>query len=252
MFAEVNGFNIHYIEAGQGPDVLLLHGWGASTDSWRGVIEALSHSCHLVAIDFPGCGKSSMPDRPLTTDDYMALVMEFCNVVNFRNPILIGHSHGCRVIMKLCGVGLMTPPKIVFIDGAGLKPKFNFKKSVKQCTFKTIRRVLTLPGLKSHTEGLLNKARGYFGSADYSSAPEVMRKTMVNLVNDDMTPYIDGIKAPTLLIWGENDTETPLYMAQIMEAQIPDCKKIVYKSRTHYAFLEESARTLAIANTFLN
>ena len=141
MFAEVNGFNIHYIEAGQGPDVLLLHGWGASTDSWRGVIDALSHSCHLVAIDFPGCGKSSMPDRPLTVDDYMALVMEFCNVVHFRNPILIGHSHGCRVIMKLCGVGLMTPPKIVLIDGAGLKPKFNFKKSVKQCTFKTIRRV---------------------------------------------------------------------------------------------------------------
>ncbi len=251
MFAEVNGFNIHYVEAGEGPDVLLLHGWGASVDSWRGVIETLSHSCHLVALDFPGCGKSSLPDRPLTTDDYMALVMEFCNVVNFRNPILIGHSHGCRVIMKLCGVGLMSPEKVVLIDGAGLKPKFNLKKSVKQCTFKTIRRVLTLPGLKGHTEDLLNKARSHFGSADYNSAPEVMRKTLVNLVNDDMTPYIDGIKASTLLIWGENDTATPLYMAKILEKTIADCGLCVIKNTGHWSFVERPIEAHAILNSFL-
>ena len=111
--------------------------------------------------------------------------------------------------------------------------------------------MLTLPGFKSHTEGLLNKARGYFGSADYSSAPEVMRKTMVNLVNDDMTPYIDGIKAPTLLIWGENDTATPLYMAKILEKTISDCGLCVIKNTGHWSFVERPVEAHAILNSFL-
>lgn len=251
MFAEVNGMNIHYTEAGTGPDVLLLHGWGASCESWKGVMQALSGSCHMIALDFPGCGKSDLPERPLNINDYVALVMAFCSTVGFRDPILIGHSHGCRVIMKMCGSGLMNPEKIVMIDGAGLKPKFSFKKTAKVACFKTVKRVLTLPGLKKHTGELLQKARGHFGSTDYNSAPEVMRKTMVNLVNDDMTAYIDGIKASTLLIWGENDTATPLYMAKKLESIIPDCGLCVIKNTGHWSFVERPAEAHAILKSFI-
>ncbi len=251
MFAEVNGMKIHYTEEGTGPDVLLLHGWGASVDSWRGVIGALKHKCHLVALDFPGCGQSELPPKPLTTDDYMALVMEFCNAVNFRDPILVGHSHGCRVIMKLCGVGLMKPSKIVFIDGAGLKPKFSFKKWAKVRIFKLVKGVLTLPIIRKYTKNTLQKARNHFGSADYNSAPEVMRKTLVNLVNDDMTQYVDGIKASTLLIWGDNDTATPLYMAKKLESIIPDCGLCVIKGTGHWSFVERPTEAHAILQSFL-
>lgn len=251
MFAEVNKMNIYYTESGTGPDVLLLHGWGASCESWRGVVNALSDSCHLAALDFPGCGQSELPERPLDINDYVALVMEFCNVVGFRDPILVGHSHGGRVIMKLVGSGLMHPEKIVFIDAAGIKPKFSIKKSAKVLCFKTVKRVLTLPGLKKHTEGLLDKARGHFGSTDYNAAPEVMRKTMVNLVNEDMTPYIDGIKASTLLIWGENDTATPLYMAKKLERTIPDCGLCVIKNTGHWSFVEHPQEAHAILKSFL-
>ncbi len=251
MFAEVNGLKIHYTEQGSGPDVLLLHGWGASSDSWRGVIGALSHSCRLTAIDFPGCGQSDLPKSPMTTDDYVSLVLEFCKIKGLDNPILVGHSHGCRIIMKLCGTGLLAPSKIVFIGGAGIKPKFNLKKAVKQTAFKTVRRVLTLPMLKKHTEGLLNKARSHFGSADYNSAPEVMRKTLVNLVNDDMTPFIGSITASTLLIWGENDTATPLYMAKKIEGMIPDCGLCIIKNTGHWSFVERPQEAHAILNSFL-
>ena len=58
------------------------------------------------------------------------------------------------------------------------------------------------------------------------------------------------MKAPTFLVWGENDTATPLWMAETMEKNIPDCAKVVYAGRTHYAFLEELPRTLAIVKTF--
>ncbi len=251
MFTTVSGMKIYYTEQGSGVPVLLLHGWGASSESWRGVMSVLSDKCRLVAPDLPGCGQSDLPEKPLCINDYLAFVMDFCAAVGLENPILIGHSHGCRIIMKLCGTGLMTPPKIVMIDGAGLKPRFSLKKQMKICFFKAVKRVLTLPGLKGRTEGLLNKARSHFGSADYTSAPEVMRQTMVRLVNDDMTPYVDGIKAPTLLIWGDCDTATPLYMAEKLEKLIPDCGLCVIKGAGHWSFVERPGEVLPILKNFI-
>lgn len=252
MFTEINGMKICYSDRGSGKELLFLHGWGASKDSFNGVINSLCEKFRCVALDFPGCGESSLPDKPLCTNDYISLVLKFCDAVKLNDPILIGHSHGCRVIMKLCGTGLMTPPKIVMIDGAGLKPKFSLKKTVKIASYKTVKRILTLPLINRFTGELLEKAKKHFGSADYSAAPEVMRQTLVKLVNDDMTPFIDGIKSSTLLIWGENDTATPLYMAKKLEKTIPDCGLCVIKGTGHWSFVERPYEANAILNSFLN
>lgn len=251
MFTEINGMKLHYTDEGSGPEVLFLHGWGASAASYNGIIKSLSNKCRCVALDFPGCGESDLPENPLNINDYLSLVIKFLDAAKLTNPILIGHSHGCRVIMKLCGTGLLNPPKIVMIDGAGIKPRFNFKKEVKVKTFKTIKWFLTLPVIRNYTEETIKKARSHFGSADYNSAPEVMRKTLVNLVNDDMTPYLDGIKSSTLLIWGENDTATPLYMAKQIEKIVPDCGLCIIKGTGHWSFVEKPMQANAILNSFI-
>lgn len=251
MNVQIGDLKIHYVEQGSGPDVLMLHGWGASADSFKSIIGALQDKCHIIALDFPGCGKSDLPKEPWDIDDYVEMILEFCKNLNLNNPILIGHSHGCRVIMKMCGTGLMTPPKIVFIDGAGLKPKFNLKKSVKVATFKTIRKVFEHRIFGEKGKEIVKNARSHFGSADYSSAPEVMRKTMVKLVNDDMTPFVPNIKASTLLIWGENDTATPLYMAKKIEKMIKDCGLCVIKGTGHWSFAEKPLEVNAILRSFI-
>ncbi len=251
MNVQIGDLKIHYVEQGSGPDVLMLHGWGASADSFKSIIGALQDKCHIIALDFPGCGKSDLPKEPWNIDDYVEMILEFCKNLNLNNPILIGHSHGCRVIMKMCGTGLMTPPKIVFIDGAGLKPKFNLKKSVKVATFKTIRKVFEHRIFGEKGKEIVKNARSHFGSADYSSAPEVMRKTMVKLVNDDMTPFVPNIKASTLLIWGENDTATPLYMAKKIEKMIKDCGLCVIKGTGHWSFAEKPLEVNAILRSFI-
>ena len=118
-------------------------------------------------------------------------------------------------------------------------------------TFKAVKGFLGLPFFKKNSEELINKARVRFGSADYSSAPEVMRKTMVNLINQDMTPYIPEIIASTLLVWGENDTATPLYMAKKIEKMIKDCGLCVIKDAGHWAFVEKPAQVHAILRRFI-
>ena len=107
-----------------------------------------------------------------------------------------------------------------------------------------------MPIIRNYSENTLNKARSYFGSSDYNSAPPVLRQTLVKVVNEDLVPYMGSIKSPTLLIWGENDTATPLRDAKIMEKEIPDAGLCVIKGVGHFSFVERPAQVHAILNSF--
>ena len=251
MFVNIDGLNIEYCEQGAGTPVLLLHGWGASFDTYRGIINTLKNRCRVVAVNFPGCGKSDTMKVPWTLEDYCDFVLKFIKAVELEDPILFGHSHGGRVTMKLVADGLVNPPKIVLLDAAGLIPKKSLKQKLRAKSFKTIKTVLTLPVIKSFSGSLLEKARNHYGSADYNAAPLVLRQTLVSLVNTDIRDILHKISCPTLLIWGENDTATPLADAKIIESLIPDCGLCVLKDCGHFAFCEKPFEANAIINSFI-
>lgn len=251
MTVNIDGLNIEYITEGEGQPVLLLHGWGSSFDVYRGIINTLKNRCRLFAVNFPGCGGSDTMDTPWSLDDYCHFVLKFMAAVGISDPILIGHSHGGRVILKMAADGMVNPPKIVLLDSAGLIPKKSTKQKLRAKSFKAIKRVLSLPVIKNHSEPLLDKARKHYGSADYNAAPEVLRKTLVSLVNTDLRDIIHNIKCPTLIIWGENDTATPLSDAKIIESLIPDSGLCVIKGTGHYSFCEQPYQAHAILNSFI-
>lgn len=229
----------------------MLHGWGSSIEPWRVIMNALSQNHRVVALDFPGCGKSDILKEPWNTEDYANFVLKFMKLTNLKNPVLVGHSNGGRVIMKMCGEKMFSPPKIIFIDAAGIKAKKSFKKQFKIKTFKTVKWCLTRPIIKKYTANLLAEARNYFGSADYNSAPEVMRKTMVTLINEDMTPIVHNINCPTLLLWGDKDADTPLYMAHTLERLIKDTGLCVLTDTGHFSFVQKPYEAVAIIKSFL-
>ena len=96
-------------------------------------------------------------------------------------------------------------------------------------------------------EALIQK----YGSKDYAALTQEMRKTFVKVVNYDQAEKLASIKNSTLLVWGDQDTETPLWMGQQMEKEIPDSALIVLNGGTHFAYLEQAARFNAIAHSFL-
>ena len=145
----------------------------------------------------------------------------------------------------------VNPPKIVLLDSAGLIPKKSFKQKFRAKSFKFIKAVLTLPIIKKFSGGLLDKARRHYGSADYNAAPLVLRQTLVSLVNTDIRDILHKISCPTLLIWGENDTATPLSDAKIIESLIPDCGLCVIKGTGHFSFCERPFEAHAIINSFI-
>lgn len=251
MFVTVKGLKIEYKDVGDGIPVLLLHGWASSFDVYNGVIAALGDRCRLVALNFPGCGQSETMRSPWNIDDYCDLVLEFIKAIGLEAPILIGHSHGGRVALRLTSTGRLSPPKMVLIDSAGIIPKKSVKQKLRAKNFKAIKRLLTLPGLKNHTAGLLERARAHYGSADYNAAPPVLRNTMVSLVNTDLRDDLHNISCPTLLIWGENDTATPLSSAEIIKERIPDAGLCVIKGTGHFSFCEKPYEAIAILRSFI-
>ena len=251
MFISIDGLNINYTDEGEGAPVLLLHGWGSSNEVYKGFINTLKGRCRLVAPDFPGCGGSDTMESPWTLQEYCDFVLKFMNAVGLQDPIMMGHSHGGRVTLYMTAMGMVNPPKIVLLDAAGLIPKKSFKQKFRAKSFKAIKWVLTLPVIKSFSGGLLDRARKHFGSADYNAAPEVLRKTLVSLVNTDIRDVLPSIKCPSLLIWGENDTATPLSDAKIIEKLIPDAGLCVIKGTGHFSFCERPYEANAIINSFI-
>ena len=252
MNLTVNGYEIYYTDTGSGTPILLLHGWGSSTEVWRTVTANLKNRFRLIALDFPGCGNSPLPQKPMTLADYTELVAAFVTRLELKNLIIMGHSNGGRVTINLLGTGRIMAQKAVLFDSAGLRTKKSPAKTMKVAAFKTVKFVLTLPGLKKHTAAALDGARKYFGSADYNNAAPVMRQTLVNLVNEDLSDRLPKIPCPTLLIWGENDTDTPLSAAKKMERLIPDAGLCSFKGCGHFSFLERPGDTAAILNSFLS
>ena len=91
----------------------------------------------------------------------------------------------------------------------------------------------------------------HFGSADYRALTPFMRQTFNRVIAQDLTPCLAKIKAPTLLVWGENDTATPLWMGQQMEKEIPDAGLVVLKGCGHFAYLDKYGEFRLIAESFL-
>ena len=93
--------------------------------------------------------------------------------------------------------------------------------------------------------------RGKNGSSDYNDASPMMRAILSKTVNEDLKHCMPKISAPTLLVWGENDTATPLRDAKIMEKLIPDAGLALFLGCGHYSFLDNPIQFAAVLRSFL-
>jgi len=251
MIITIDGININYESVGEGKDILLLHGWGCSLETLSVITAHFSDAFKVTSFDFPGFGKSDMLKEPWDVQKYADITLKLIKKLELNNPIIMGHSHGGRVAIKLVGENKVKASKMVLIDSAGLKPKTTINKRTRLYLFKIIKWFLTRPLIKNKTESMLNKVRRHYGSVDYNNAPEVLRNTLVKLINEDLSYLLKNINTSTLLIWGENDTATPLYDGQKMEKLIKDSGLCVIKGAGHFSFIEKPYEVLTILDSFL-
>lgn len=246
----INQNKVHYKVSGEGQDLILLHGWGCDLEIFKGLHQQLAPHFRTYAIDFPGFGKSPEPATVWGTKEYANLIENFMKTLDIKNPIIIAHSYGGRVTIRLAN--RLKLNKIIITGGAGLKAKRSLSYYVKVYSYKTAKWFLQLPVIKIWGEKILEDYRNQVGSADYQQASATMRGILVNAVNEDLKHLLPSVSASTLLIWGEKDTATPLQDGQTMEKMIPDAGLVVLNNATHYAFLEKQGEFWLIVKSFLN
>ncbi|MDF2608257.1 MAG: alpha/beta hydrolase family protein [Bacillales bacterium] len=249
MHIVIDGVKVNYIVSGEGRNVILLHGWGQNIQAFEAVHKFLDKKFRVYTIDFPGFGESDQPPVPWGIEEYTVLVEKFVNELQIIDPILVGHSFGGRVSIVYSSRNEVR--KVILVDSAGVKPKRSLEYYVKVYTFKTAKHLLRLPIINKYEKEFLNKLRSKFGSSDYKNTTGVLQQTMVKVVNEDLTHLMPKISAPTLLIWGENDTATPVSDGKLMEKLIPDAGLVILKGCGHFSYLEKFNEFAVIVDHFL-
>ena len=256
MNMQISGVNMHYELYGTGEKrVVLLHGWGCSGDLMKSVGQALAADMTVLALDFPAHGESSQPPEPWGVQEFAACLKELLTKLNFLPCSVIAHSFGGRVTIELAAADENIFERIILTGAAGIRKQADGKSSKKTDTYKKLKRLVELTR-KCRIFGNLpdiwqEKLIQKYGSKDYAALSPAMRKTFVKVVNYDQTEKLHTIGNSTLLVWGDKDTETPMWMGQQMEKEIPDSALIVLNGGTHFAYLEHAARFNAIARSFL-
>lgn len=250
----IDNLKINYIKKGTGKTVLLLPGWGTTIDTYATLINSISSYANIYCLDMPGFGKSEEPNVPWDLNDYVNFIVEFIKKQEINELDLIGHSNGGRIIIKLMSKQNLDfkVNKIILIGSAGIVHKKTLSQKIKIKFFKLCKKVVSFKLIKSIFPNLLEKMKNSFGSDDYRNASPVMKQCLVKLVNEDIREYLPNINVPTLLLWGENDTATPLSDAIIMEKLIPDAGLVKIENCTHYVFLEKAYYVNTIIKNFLS
>ncbi len=251
MDIHIKGLKTNYEIWGEGKELVMLHGWGANTNSFKPLVDYFSKFFKVILFDFPGFGKTSVPRDVWGIEDYSAFTVEFLEKLEVKNPILLGHSFGGRVIIHMLGNKKIHAQKVILVDSAGIKPKRSLYYYLKVYSFKFVKNVLQIPMWREKTKALLQRSREFFGSRDYKNADGILRSIMVKVVNEDLKRFLPHIEVPTLLIWGEMDESTPLRDGKFMEKRIPDAGLVVLKGAGHFSYLDRTHEFNVIAHHFL-
>lgn len=245
MELTVKGLNTYYTVEGSGPAVLVLEGWGTNTAVYAPISSLLSGKYTVYTLDFPGFGRSEEPKEVWDVGMYADFTVEFAKALGIKEVILIGHSFGGRVIFKLHEKELpFDVPKIVLIDSAGVKPPDTLKKKIKRTKYKIARKCLEL-----FAPSKVEKYRLAHSSADYQTASPMMREVLKKTVSEDLRSLFSKVTAPTLLIWGKNDTATPLSDGQLMEKSMKDAGLVVLEGG-HYSYLDSPTLFARVMTSF--
>ncbi|MDP8237881.1 MAG: alpha/beta hydrolase [Candidatus Hatepunaea meridiana] len=235
---------IEYKSTGSGdPPILLLHGWGGDINSLDVIGTPLAQHRRVISISLPGFGKSPEPDAAWNPWDYLSMLKGWLELQGLSKVDIIAHSFGGRISIPLASRHPDLVGKLILISGAGLKSQRSMKTRLKIMTSKNIARVARV--FRGRYAKFIENFRQQLGSQDWKLASPVMRGTLVKTLEEDLRDELNKIAAPTLLVWGEKDTATPLFMARIMDNLIQNSKLVVIPDAGHYCFLERKGEVLS-------
>lgn len=249
MYYKYKNTKIYYEKYNNKNKVLLiLPGWGDTRKTFDNIIyNCNTHTTYI--IDYPSFGKSPTLNKVYTIYDYAELIYNFIKENNLKDIDIIAHSFGGRIASILISKYNIKVNKLILLDVAGIK-RINIKTIIKKIIYKILKHFqIFLP--KKLKQSYLNKLINIFASTDYKEIDSTMRKTFSNIVKEDLKKYYKNIDIDTLIIWGENDQDTPLKDAYTLKRIIKKSALIIYKKASHFSYLDYPLLTNKIIDSYI-
>lgn len=261
---EIAGMPVHVRDNGprSAPALILLHGMGASLHTWEPWARALEDSFRVIRFDLPGHGLT--PPDP--TGDYSdprseAILAALMDTLGVERATLIGNSMGGRIAWSFTAAQPSRVNKLVLISPDGFaSPGFEYNKPAEvPATLGLMRYVLpkwmlrmTLaPAYADQSVMTDSLATRYHDFLLAPGARDAMMDRMRQTVLTDPVPRLQGIQAPTLLLWGEEDAMIPISNAQDYLNAMPNAQLVRLPGLGHLPFEEAPARALPPLRKFL-
>lgn len=246
----VNKQAVTYQDEGRGPVVLMLHGWSSDMSTFDQLAAELKANHRVVRVDLPGFGASQLPPSSWTLDDYIDFVAVFCAKLKIKKlDTIVAHSLGGRISLKGVGLGKLQPRRLVLLAAHGVRESAQLRNRLFRLAAKTGKFVTKpLPsGMKRQLKRGLYRAAG---TQDYLTAGP-MKQVFSHIIRDDVRPEAAMIAVPTLLIYGAQDTVTPLKIAHQFHDLVADSELKVIKSAGHFVHEDAPDETLKLIKNWL-
>lgn len=230
---------------------MLLHGWEGTWQSWLPIIEKLKESFTVYALDLPGFGLSKI-ESPLDLSEYAKTVNEFIKNLGAR-PTLIGHSFGGSVAIKIASQYPNSIKNIVLVNASGVRIK-NQTVEAKRKIAHSAGTIFSLPILNFFYQPLRSLVYRFWAKgSDYESLSnkQNLKQTFIKILNEDLTSALGKIRVPTLIFWGKNDQETPLFLANILHHGIAHSKLVIAPHAGHFSYLDDQEKFCEVLKEFL-
>jgi len=250
VLVRINDLDTHVTLLGEGRPVILLHGWGTSSESLTGIAKVLEDRFQVYAIDLPGFGWTPPPPVAWGTREYASHVGAFMDCAGIPCASVLGHSFGGRIALALAAQAPQRVRSLVLVASAGIRPRRGPGYALKAAAARIGKRIFSFPAWGRLGERIVSAVSLRTGSRDYRNAGP-MRPTLVKVVNEDLSGLLSSIRVPTLIIWGDRDQEVPRSSMEIMAQRIPGSRLEVLQGAGHFPFVDMPDRFSQVVKEFL-
>lgn len=244
--AEVNGHCVAYRCAGDGPPLILLHGFLCDSRCWRPQLADLSDSFRVVAWDAPGAGSSSDPPDPFTITNWAQSLAQFLDVTSIERVQVLGLSWGGILAQEFYRLYPARVLALVLCDTypgwKGSLPASVCKKRLERCFLES-----SLPPEdfvprwvpEFFTEGASHDLKEEMSAVVSDFHPLGFCLMAKSLADTDTTDLLPSIEVPTLLLWGDDDRRSPMNIAEQLREAIPNAELAIIANAGHLSNMEQ-------------
>ncbi len=244
---EVGGHSVAYRYAGDGPALVLLHGFLCDSRCWRRQLEDLSDRFNVVAWDAPGAGSSSDPPDPFTITDWAHGLAEFLDTVGIARAHVLGLSWGGVLAQELYRLYPTRIAGLILADTyAGWKGSFpesvveqRIARCLSESSMPAEEFVARWVPVEFFTEAASQGLAGEMSAVVLDFHPHGFRLMAKSLAETDTTDLLPNIAVPTLLLWGDDDRRSPMSIAEQFRDAIPNAELAIIANAGHVSNMEQ-------------